>query len=185
MARPLGLPVGSVRALCLLGLSARCVLDLRAHGSVAPWLVSAVVVSAVSYFSARAARAGTVDAPAHGATPRHPLGLPAGTIRLLFLALAGYGAWLWFRDHPLEEGGRPLVVVSIAFAIGVLVRGFLSQVRRPEDASTLVFEHLQAFVAVASAVGLVAIAVTGRDHELSSWIEPTLGAVCTYYAGVR
>src|SRR5262245_50549175 len=103
MARPLGLPVGSVRALCLLGLTARAILTLRESPPVEPWLWAALLVTAVAYFSARAAS----RAPADGAEPArrtHPLGLPRGTIRILFLAAAAYGAYLYFKEpRPTED----------------------------------------------------------------------------------
>jgi hypothetical protein len=190
MSRPLGLPVGSVRALCLLGLCARAVIDLYERRDVAWWLIAAIVVSAAAYFASRASRpAVTAAGPVPFGTPvrreRDPLGLPRGTIRILFLAAVAVGAWLWFREHRLEETQRPVAVVVGAFFVGVVVRWFLSQVRRPDDSGTLVFEHLQGFTAVVSAAGLVVIAVTRRDAELAAWIQPSLAAVCTYYAGVR
>src|SRR5262245_48652528 len=97
MARPLGLPVGSVRALCLLGLTARVILTLRANHPVEPWLWAAVIVTAVAYFSARSATRSSADggAPARRA---EPLGLPRGTIRIVFLAAAAYGAYLYFKE---------------------------------------------------------------------------------------
>src|SRR5262245_8800495 len=97
MARPLGLPVGSVRALCLLGLAARVILTLRENHAVEPWLWAAVIVTAVAYFSSRAATRSSVDG---GAAPRpsNPLGLPRGTIRVVFLAAAAYGAYLYFKE---------------------------------------------------------------------------------------
>lgn len=184
MTRPLGLPVGSVRALCLIGLAARTILDLQEHRGVASWLGAALLVCAAAYFASRAAR-GHALLDDTGSRPRHPLGLPVGSIRLLFLAAVSYGAWLWFRDHRLTESEQPLVIVVGAFVIGVLVRWFLAQVRRPEDASTLAFEHLQAFIAIVAVGGLVALAVTHRTDDVSSWIQPTLAAACTYYFGVR
>jgi hypothetical protein len=186
MARPLGLPVGSVRAVCLLGLAARVILDLREHHTVAPWLWAALLVSAAAYFAARAAHASTHHAgsPVPAAPRRHPLGLPVGTVRILFLGAVAYGAWLYFKDHRLTEEAQPLVIVIGAFVAGVLMRWFFAQVRRPEDQSTLFFEHMQGFVAVAAAVGLVAIAATQRT-DVDPWIQPTLAAVCSYYAGVR
>jgi hypothetical protein len=185
MSRPLGLPKGSVRALCLLGLAARAVLTLRENHAVEPWLWAALIVSGAAYFAARAA----THYPPTGAEPppghHHPLWLPPGTIRILFLCAVAYGSWLYFRQHRLTEDLQPLVIVIGAFLAGVLMRWFLAQVRRPEDASSLIFEHLQAFAAVAAAAGLVAIAVTHRDVELAPWVEPTLAAICTYYAGAR
>lgn len=187
MNRPLGLPVGSIRALTLLALTARAVLEVRDHGGIASWLGAALLVCAAAYFASRASRDHVVVAgsAADGSKPRPPLGLPTGTIRFVFLAAISYGAWLWFREHRLSESEQPLVVVVGAFAIGVLVRWFLAQVRPPSDASTLLFEHVQSFVVLVAAAGLVTLQVTGRSAEVSSWIEPTLAAACTYYAGVR
>ena len=191
MARPLGLPVGSVRAICLLGLTARTVLDLRADRPVAPWLAAALLISATTYFASRAARHGVHTSPTDpfaGTPPRHhhPLGFPAGTVRVLFLGLVGYGTWLWFHHHPgIPAGWRGVIGVVTAFFVGALVRWFLNQVRRPDDASTLVFEHAQGLAAVVSALGLVAISVFGPDVEVAGWVPPALAAFCSYYAGVR
>jgi hypothetical protein len=187
MSRPLGLPVGSVRAVCLLSLAARAVLELREHHPIPTWLWAALLLSAAAYFSARAAHASTshADGAVAVAPRRPPLWLPVGTIRLLFLGAVAYGSWLYFKDHRLTEDVQPLVIVIGAFVAGVLMRWFLAQVKRPEDASTLLFEHLQGFAAVAAAAGLVAIAVTHRTTELEFWVEPTLAAICTYYAGAR
>jgi hypothetical protein len=186
MPRPLGLPVGSVRALSLLGLTARAVLDLVARRPHAPWLVAAVVVCGAAYFAARASRRGLVPAATGvpAPRPRDPLGLPAGTVRLLFLVGVGVCSWLYLREHRIEGARAGVALVVGGFGVGVLVRWFLTQVRRPEDASTLVFEHLQALASLVAAGGLVAFAVTGTagTHD---WIEPALAAACTYYAAVR
>ena len=186
MPRPLGLPVGSVRALSLLGLTARAVLDLVAKRPLEPWLVAAIVVCGAAYFAARASRRGLVPVAPGVPVPRQrdPLGLPAGTVRFLFLAGIGLCTWLYLRDHRVEGPRAAVALVVGGFGAGVFVRWFLTQVRRPEDASTLVFEHLQALASVVAAGGLVAFAVTGTagTHD---WIEPGLAAACTYYAGVR
>ncbi len=197
MARPLALPVGSVRALVLLGLAARALLDLQATYTVAPWLVAALVVSAAAYVGARAMCSAMGGPPAppppfptgpEGVAPRRPrppLGLPAGTIRTLFLLAVAYGAWLWLSHHDVPEEGRPVLLVVGAFFAGVVVHAVLARARRPADTSTRLFEHAQALAAVVAAGGLVAIAATGHSASLAPWMEPTLAAVCTYYAGVR
>jgi fermentation-respiration switch protein FrsA (DUF1100 family) len=186
MPRPLGLPVGSIRALSLLGLTARAVLDVHQGRGLAPWLGAAILVCGAAYFAARAARRGLAPVPEGAAAPRErdPLGLPRGTVRFLFLAGVTYVAWAWVRAHGMEGPRAAAGLVVGGFAAGILVRWFLTQVRRPEDASTLVFEHLQAIASLVAAGGLVAFAVTGTagTHD---WIEPALAAACTYYAAVR
>ncbi len=185
MTKPLGLPVGSVRALLLLGLSVSAVLDLRRTHDVSGWLLAALVVSASAYFASRHSP-WRAPVPPGAVTSRPPLGLPAGTVRFLFLAVVGYGAWLWHRDHELTPSQQPVVLVIAGFYIGVMVGFFMSQVRRPEDASTIFFDHLQATAAVLSMGGLVWLAVNGQPPvDLSPWSQPALAAVCTYYAGVR
>jgi hypothetical protein len=189
MLKPLGLPQGSVRALLLLGLFARAILDLRRAPHETPlWLGVALVVSVVAYFSsrssARAGIAGTV--PPEGAPRvRHPLFLPAGTIRTIVLVLVGYGAWLWFRHHDVRLGAVPTAWVLGAFALGVLVRWALGKARRPEDTGTGMFWHLEALVALACVGGLLAIALGQGPPDLPTWIEPLLGSVVVFYFGTR
>ncbi len=199
MRRPLGLPVGSVRALLLLALAARAVLDLREGRDLAPWLATAIIVSAAGYFSARTSGRGAPApvappaagdfAPSPAPAPRRsrpPLGLPAGTVRTLFLLAVGYGAWLWFRrSHPVEGENLGVVFVLGAFVLGVIVRWVLARLRRPEDQATLWFEHIQALVALICAGGLVAMGAGETAVSLPSWGEAALAAVAVYYVGAR
>lgn len=187
MTKPLGLPVGSVRALLLMSLGVSAIFLLRRTHDVPVWLLAALLVSACAYFASRKSPWRVPAVPGAGMVPtKPPLGLPAGVVRFLFLALVGYGTWLWFKDHELSEGEQPVVLVIAGFYIGVMVGFFMSQVRRPDDPSTLFFDHLQAISALICAGGLVWLAVKGHPAgDFTPWTEPALAAVCTYYAGVR
>jgi hypothetical protein len=176
--RPLGLPVGSVRALLLLGLAARALLDLRAGAGVADWLAAALIVSAAAYFGARS---GGVGGQAGG----RPLGLPTGSVRILFLAACAYGLWLYLRDHTVAWEQVPVAWVFAAFLVGVLMRAVLRRARvQDDDAGTSRIYHLQALLTLGAAAGLV---VLGARPDLVSpgWVPPMLAAACTYYAGAR
>ena len=197
MSRPLALPAGSVRAVLLLALAARAILDLSHDKDVVPWLAAALIVSAAAYFGQRgAAPRRAVGSRPEGLQPLlpsegvrgapSPLGLPAGTVRTLFLLALAYGTWLWFdRHHGLDERDYAVAAVLGAFLLGVVTRWVVTRLRDGDDAGTLAFEHGQAFVALISAAGLVVFAASTHPPEGPTWVEPALAAVCTYYAGAR
>ncbi len=188
MRHPLGLPRGSVRALLLLALGARALIDLRDAKPLQPWLLAALLMSIAAYFSARSgARSGVGGTVPDPNAPRvhPPLFLPSGTIRTIVLLGVGYGAWLWFRHRPDDVGGAAVVWVLGAFALGVIVRWMLSRARRPEDVGVGGFGHLEALVALACAAGLVAIGLGGVPGNVPSWTEPLLAAAVVFYFGSR
>lgn len=175
--RPLGLPVGSVRALLLLSLVARLVLTVRATGSAPDWLLLATIISGAAYFAARSGG----GAPTAG---RPPLGLHAGTVRLLVLAGAGYTAWLYTREHAVDWRHLPVLWVLAGFVAGVLMRLVLGRLRIPEDSSTPAVLHVQGLLTLLAAGGLVLLGV--RDAgSAPDWVDPLLAAALTYYAGAR
>jgi hypothetical protein len=187
VVKPLGLPVGSVRALLLGCLAARAILDLRSRGDLAPWLMVALAIAAAAYFSARSvASAHRGMAPGGEDAPRSrpPLGLPAGSIRLLFLVAAGYGAWLWFDGHESGAADPSVLWVLGAFVVGVFMRWVLTRLR-PEDAGARAADHLLALVSLLCGGGLVAIAATGHGNEVADWTQPLLAAVCVHYFATR
>lgn len=177
LLRPLGLPVGSVRALLLLALVARALLDLQAGRGVADWLAVALVISGAAYFAARA------NPP--GGSGGRPLGLPVGTVRVLFFAATAYGSYLWFREHGLAWESTPTLWVGAAFLLGCLVRAVLRRARVSDDdvGSSMIY-HLQALLTLGAAAGLVVLGVRG-DLAAPTWVPPLLAAACTYYAGAR
>jgi hypothetical protein len=185
MAKPLGLPVGSVRALLLLALAARGILDLHAGRALEPWLGATILLSAAAYFAGRASRRGVGPLPADAPRPRDPLGLPSGTVRTLFLLAAAYGAWLFARHQGLGGERGKVAFVAASFVAGALLRWALARAPRPHDQATFAYEHVQALVALLCAGGLVAFAVTGGPGDGSPWIEPALAGVCAFYAGAR
>ncbi len=189
MLRPLGLPPGSVRALLLLGLVARVILDLRAGQEPASWLLLSVMMAAAAYFSARASSA-AAGAGASGEPTRTtaPLGLPAGTIRLLLLAAAGYAVFLLYDRYgtgSVEPQQSPALWLLAAFVLGVIVRVVALKFARPQDAGTGWGWHLQALTVLLAVGGLVAIGATGRQSEVAQWIQVLLAAGPIYYFATR
>lgn len=185
MIKPLGLPVGSVRALLLLSLAATAVIPLK-DGTTPPlWILVACMIAGVSYFSARSAanQAGPADAPP---APRsHPLGLPAGSIRLLVLIALGVGLYFWLEhvgDRAIEN--RAVWVVA-GFAVGILMRFILARLRRPDDLGARFFDHMLAIVSLLAAAGLIVSVVSSMPADTPSWAPTVLGAIVTHYFGAR
>ena len=179
--RPLGLPVGSVRALLALAITARLILDLKDLGAAAAWLVAAAVIHAVAYFSARSSRG---LGGSGGGAGRAPLGLPSGAVRVLLLGGLCVAAWLYLRDHDVAAERLPVLWVLGGFAVGVIARILFTRLKLPQDSSTPRIYHLQALLTLAAAAGLVALGVN-RSLTAPGWVEPLLAAFTTYYAAVR
>lgn len=181
MVRPLGLPVGSVRALLLLAFAAAAVLALRADRAVPPWMVVGLLLAGSSYFTARS------NPATHGThVGRPPLGLPRGTVRLLVLVVVGYGACLWFRKHGTALDSAPVIWILAAWLVGIVVRMIvrMRRTRTDEDAGATVFEHVLALVALLSAAGLVWLELQ-TPQTSPGWVEPLLGCILVHYFATR
>ncbi len=184
--RPLGLPVGSVRALLLLSLATRVVLGLRENGAVPNWLAAATIISAAAYFAARAAaNARGAKATEHERGEKHPLGLPAGTIRTLFLGGVAYGTWLWFDHHGTGAQNAPVAWVLVAFIVGIIVRLVLGKLRLPEDAGARFADHLLALVSLLAGLAMPVLAGMGKTGTLPDFAEPLMAAVVVHYFATR
>lgn len=184
--RPLGLPAGSVRAILLLSLAARAVIDLRETGHIANWLAASLVICAASYFASRAAANARKGAtPIEGGKVTQPLGLPAGVIRTLFLAAVAYGAWLWFDHHGTGAENMPVAWILIAFVLGIFMRLILSKLRIPEDPGARAADHLLALVSLIAGLALPVLAAMGKSSTLPNWTEPLLAAIVVHYFATR
>lgn len=176
--RPLGLPVGSVRALLLLTAVARLVLDLSRLSTAPLWLAALALLHLVAYVSARSTSG---ESPRRGAAP---LWLPAGTIRFVALAALGYALWLYTRTHDLGAETARVGWVLAGFGAGIVARALMRRLRLPDDAGTPAIFHLQALLTLSAAAGLLML---GLEPELDrpDWVEPLLAAITAYYAGAR
>ena len=185
MIRPLGLPVGSVRALLLLSLATRVVFGLRETGAIPNWLAAATIISAAAYFAARAAANARGDAGAATEKAAHPLGLPAGTVRTLFLGAVAYGTWLWFDHHGTGAQNAPVAWVLVAFVVGIVVRLVLGKLRLPDDPGARFADHLLALVSLLAGLALPVLAGMGKTGELPDFAEPLMAAIVVHYFATR
>jgi hypothetical protein len=106
-------------------------------------------------------------------------------VRLLFLVLAGYGAYLFLAQVADVPSNPPVAWILGAFAFGVLMRLLLVRAARPADEGTGWVWHLQALTVLVAVGGLVAIAAMDRSGQVSAWIEPVLAAGAVYYFATR
>ena len=178
--RPLGLPIGSVRALLLLALAARAVTDLLRVHEVTPWLIGAVLIAGSSYFASRQA-----GPPSEDPGGRGPWWLPTGTFRLVFFVAVLFGMIFWFQKHPATSiETTPLIWIVAAYLIGLLTgmlqrRGYSSR-----EAGRLYFENLLALVSLIAGGALVYFGFQ-PGAAMQGWIEPFLGAVVVHYFATR
>ena len=179
MVKPLGLPIGSVRAVLLLALAARAILDLYRNQEIAPWLLAALLITGASYFASRAAGPPTKDPGGRG-----PWWLPSGTIRIIFVVLIAYGAYVWFKHHDESPGMLPVAWILGAYLLGLVVGALERRGYSGQEAGRAYFEHLLAIVALIAAGSLVYIAADPR-MSVAGWVEPLLGAVVVHYFATR
>ena len=127
---PLGLPVGSVRALLMLGVLAVVVTSLIRGREIDVLWVEALLVALAHYFTSRR----NVSLPPEvaerlereGVLPRewHPLFLPRNSIRVIVvLAFVGVAAQLYREHRLLEPQALSLLTMVFAFLLGAFVRG--------------------------------------------------------------
>jgi hypothetical protein len=161
-------------------------LGLRETGAVPNWLAAATIISAAAYFAARAAaNARGPRATEAAQAEAHPLGLPAGTIRTLFLAAVAYGTWLWFDRNGTGAQNAPVAWVLVAFVVGIVVRLVLGKLRLPGDAGARFADHLLALVSLLAGLALPVLAGLGKTANLPDFAEPLMAAVVVHYFATR
>jgi len=179
MVRPLGLPIGSVRAVLLLSLACTAIFKLYRHHEIEPWMIATLLIAGASYFASRAAGPPTRDPKGRGSW-----WLPSGTIRIIFLALAGYAAWVYFRFHDESPGMFPVAWILVAYLVGLVVGALERRGYSSEEAARAYFEHVLAVVALIAAGSLVYIAAD-RSVQVADWVQPLLAAVVVHYFATR
>lgn len=195
----LGLPAGSIRAthiLAIVGLICAILLvpaDRNVH--VPPYLIYLVLLGLGHFFAAHGG-----DIGPHRSNGKSPLHLPAGTIRLLVIALLGGTiGWLAYKDpaalqqrfqESLEDmKGQPEVLIAIlgAFFLGVIVRGIVGRDNPPQA-----WQDFEAWLSIVSLVALLGavivhlvIGVSIREKLSLPIGEGLLGAGIAFYFGAR
>ena len=139
-------------------------------------------VSIIARAAANARGAKTVEA---GQKDAHPLGLPAGTVRTLFLGAVAYGTWLWFDHHGTGAQNAPVAWVLVAFVLGIVVRLVLGKLRLPDDPGARFADHMLALVSLLAGLALPVLAGLGKTAELPDFAEPLMAAIVVHYFATR
>ncbi len=133
---PLGLPIGSVRALLTLIVMSVVFSRLARNMTVDSLWIQTLLIALAHYFTsrrlvslppdvmARLEQDGLID------RERHPLFLPKNSIRtLIVLAFAGLGAYL-YREYQQRDSFKPEVFHQAASLIGVVSAFLLGALAR-------------------------------------------------------
>ncbi len=190
---PLGLPVGSVRALVTLSVLATIWWQLYHGSATSPVLRDTLLLVLGYYFGARGAKAPAADALAGAAPPREsnpydPLYLPRGSVRLLILLGFGGVAYKLYGDGKLvgPTGPPPLLVLVGTFLAGTAVRATFAGLGR------FVAARVKSFFGHALALGTLGVVVPyclatalGHEHELDSRFVSAFVGIVGFYLGKR
>jgi hypothetical protein len=187
---PLGLPVGSVRALLTLAIVAVVVSNLAQKREPDPLWIETLLIALAHYFTSRRFVAlppgvvkrleqeGVID------KEQHPLFLPRHTIRTLILAaFAGLAVYL-YREHRLfEPQALTLLLIVAAYVLGALVRGISGWIGRWRTRRPSRFWGDAKAVIVLLAIALVAFAefLNFADQLPPEAHKVALGLVLFYF----
>lgn len=193
---PLGLPPGSVRAvlaLMIAGLFWAVVAMPESKEVPVPLFLYFLLGLILLFFGSHGSSIGH-----HLGDPRHPLGMPRGTIRaILILGMAGVLGWIYYAHpdrfpsrltpHPdqLKQWPHLLLTTVIGFSLGYVIR--LGPWRK-----TAAFQDVLATLSLLCMLGLAAETVfvvfinpsLFENIDLAMW-EAILTAIIAFYFGAR
>jgi hypothetical protein len=195
----LGLPAGSIRAILALGILGLLWLFVFRYDDDHRlplefiYLQFLMLLMLASYFTAHGKTIG------HQVSPRSPLGLPSGVVRLLlmagYLGLAGY---MWYNgtyqfQEPLTAPQFLLVPLLLGtFFLGYLTTAFVRWV----SGVTLpyIYQDVQAWLAILALLVMGGLAMwyvfinPGLDASKQTslvYVEAVLVAIVGFYFGAR
>ena len=189
---PLGLPVGSVRALLTLFIVGVVTRSVALARDLDVLWVETLLIALAHYFTTRR----FIDLPprvvkkiqADGLIEdeHHPLFLPRHSIRfLLIAAFVGLGVYLYQENRLWEPRAVSLLGVVVAYVIGCLVRGFGAWLgrRREKPVSTL-WGDLKALIVLGAVVTAGLPELLGTDPWPPEYQKAAL-ALLLFYFGSR
>jgi hypothetical protein len=189
---PLGLPVGSVRALLTLLIVGVVTRSVALGRELDVLWVETLLIALAHYFTSRR----FINLPpdvvkkvkAEGLIQdeKHPLFLPRHSIRfLLIAAFAGLGVYLYREGRLLEPRAVSLLGIVAAYIVGCLVRGIAAWFggRRRTPPSTL-WGDLKALIVLAAVAAAGLPELLGTDPWPLEYQKAAL-ALLLFYFGSR
>jgi len=126
---PLGLPVGSVRALLTLPIVAVVIVQVARNRELEPLWIETLMITLAHYFTSRrfinlpAEVIRRLEADGHVESEGNPLFLPRFSIRaLIVLAFGGLAIYAYQQGRLLELHTLSILGVVSAYLLGILVR---------------------------------------------------------------
>jgi hypothetical protein len=195
----LGLPAGSIRAILALGiLGLLWLLVLRYDDNHRLplefiYLQFLMLLMLASYITAHGKTIGT------HISPRSPLGLPSGVVRILLMAgYLGLAAYMWYNgtyqfQEPLTAPPLLLILLLLgSYFLGYLVTALVHWISGP--VLPYAYQDIQAWLAIVALLGMSVLAMwhlfispsldATRQVELVP-LEAVLAAVVGFYFGAR
>lgn len=180
---PLGLPLGSVRALLALILTATLWYLILRERLVPVYLADTAFLAVTFYFGAR-----TSDEEKRSEAPRRqPLFLPKGFVRGLIVAgTFGVYGYLWYSGRGIPDALRVIFELFIGYTAGVVVSGVVrAGARAAQPGALAAFGHARATLCLVGVSFLCIAAVFGADAVVPPIYLTVLQFLVSFYFGSR
>jgi hypothetical protein len=190
---PLGLPVGSVRALLTLQVVVVVTISVAQARDLDILWVETLLIALAHYFTSRRFVALPPDVMARiqneGLIDRetHPLFLPRHSIRFLILAtFGGLGFYLYREGRLFEPRSVSLLGIVAAYALGAVMRGVTSFLRRNrKHPPSRAWGDLRAIVVLLTVLTAVVPELLGTADALPQEVHRVALGLMLFYFGSR
>ncbi len=196
MARPpLGLPVGSVRALVTILILAVVVVETMRNHELPALLNVTVLIAVAHYFNSRRyvrVSAETIERlERDGQIPaeKHPLYLPRYMMRVLILAAFGGVGYYMYTVHGVRTVSDvpEIMIAGASYLLGATTRVLFSRDSKPGQAPRRIrlWNDLNAMVVILIVVGISLVYFLNESEALPKDVRNYILAIVLYYFGSR
>jgi hypothetical protein len=191
--RPLGMPIGSIRAILALTIVGITIHQLLTGASVGLLLSETLMIVLAHYFASRRIiklppdLQKRLEAEGVIGADEQPLWLPRGSVRFIILTAFAFAIIvLLLQGRLFDYNTIGTIALIFAYLGGVLMRwfkGWGKKASKPPRFS--LFTHLLALFVLLACFFVVLITISGELSGLPHWMEEILLAFILFYFGSR